>query len=314
MELKRISFIEPITENLIMIKGDGNAVFPYCHAYLYDADFLILFDPQCGKSRLKTALNQRGKSYSDIDFIINTHFHADHTCTNFFLKKKSKAKLLIHEADANAIADFDVYVSRYGMTDKKVETQWITAMKMIGFKEVAADQTFRDGEILPGGFQVIHTPGHAPGHCCFYKAGILISGDLDLASPWLGNLTSNAADYLSSIEKLKGFEIELLLPAHGQPISTNIPEKLEAFRQRILEREQKVFDTLPNHPITAAQLTELLFQSFPERRRKRLEQRQGHLAFHFTKINQLNYLIHLELLGKVQKITKNNTDYWVKIE
>ena len=40
-----------------------------------------------------------------------------------------------------------------------------------------------DGKILKVGayeFQVLHTPGHAPGHCCFYcaEAGWLFSGDL----------------------------------------------------------------------------------------------------------------------------------------
>lgn len=52
----------------------------------------------------------------------------------------------------------------------------------IGVQTFEADETFTDGqEVTLAGmsFQVIHTPGHTPGSCCFYfkKENVLISGD-----------------------------------------------------------------------------------------------------------------------------------------
>ncbi len=310
--MKPISDIESIAKNLYLIRGDGHAVFPYCHTYLFEGDVLIAFDPQCGKSRLKKGIAAIGKELLDIKIVINSHFHADHTSTNSYLKKFG-AKILIHEADRIALENFDEYVQRYGMIDKIIEQRWRATLKMVGFKEMKPDQTFKEGDILPEGFKVVHTPGHAPGHSCFYKAGILISGDIDLTSPWVGNLSCSIADYLDSIEKLKKMQIKLLLPAHGQPISEKIFEKLEAFRQRFLKREQKIYEILPDQPATLLQLTKRIFQSYPEEQQKQIENRQSFFAAHFGRITCLNYLIHLELQGKVKRITQNGEEYWEKI-
>ncbi|MHA1276904.1 MAG: MBL fold metallo-hydrolase [Candidatus Helarchaeota archaeon] len=291
-----------------MLEGNGGAVFPYCHCYLYDGDELIAFDPQCGKVRLAQGLTYLEKTYSDIDYIINSHFHLDHIGSNAFLKHKSNAQLLIHEADRCALEKLDSYVERYGM-DKDLEQEWRATLRRIGYKEVIPDQTFSDGDILPGGFQVIHTPGHAPGHCCFYKSEVLISGDMDLTSPWLGNISCNVADYLNSLEKLKKLKLKLILPAHGQPISVNIPEKLEAFHQRFIKREEKIYQLLPTRPISLSDIAKRLFQTFSKTQRTR----QAFFTFHFGKIACLNFLIHLEVLGKVQRIVKNGQELWQKI-
>ncbi len=311
--MKLISFIQQVTDDLYHIEGEAGAVFPYCHAYLLNKTNLILFDPQCGRNRLKEALKQLGKRYTDIKIIINTHFHADHTCSNSFLKKKSGAKILIHEADRIAVESIDEYINRYGMTDKKIAQLWRNTLAMIGFKASNVDETFKDGDILPEGFQVIHTPGHAPGHCCFFKSGTLISGDIDLTSPWVGNITSNVADYLQSIEKLLQFRIHKLFPAHGMPIFDDIPSKLKSFRDKIFQREQKIYEALPKKPITVSELTERIFNALRSKNRA-IEERQAFFTLHFAKINNLNYLIHLESLGKVQRFIRNTQEFWQKIE
>lgn len=56
-----------------------------------------------------------------------------------------------------------------------------TAMSMAGFT-LEADETLQDGEEMTLGgmrFQVLETPGHTPGGCCFYfpEEGALFSGD-----------------------------------------------------------------------------------------------------------------------------------------
>lgn len=309
----RISFVKQVADHLFMVKGEGNAFFPFCHTYLYDGEVFIVFDPQCGRLRLRRALKKLGKDYSSIDFVYNTHFHLDHTGSNAFLKKKSNAQILIHEADLSALESLDEYVKRYGMTDKKLEQEWSETLKVLGYREKTIDRTFIDGQVLPGDFQVVHTPGHAPGHCCFYKSEILISGDIDLAAPWVGNLTSSVGDYLRSLDKLKILEIKLLLPGHRQIITENIPERLESFRQRFIKRGHKILNVMPSEPITLSQLTEKLFQTFSEAQRQQVQQTQVQFSFHFGKISTLNYLIHLETLGKVQRIEQDGQERWQKI-
>ncbi len=292
-----------------MVQGSANAIFPYCHTYIYNGDALILFDPQCGRSRLVRGLKELGKSLSDVDFIINSHFHTDHTRSNAFVKKRSNAKLLIHEADCAAIESLDEYVNRYGMTDPELQQNWRTTLKTIGFKESTPDGTFKDGEILPGGFRIIHTPGHVFGHCSFYKDQILISGDIDFVSVWVGNTTSNVADYLNSIEHLKMMKIKMILPAHNQPVFDNINERLELFRQRFFQREQKIYNALPDQPITLQDFTQKMIDNIVK-----FKQYPTELSFHFGKTNTLNFLIHLETQRKVKRIITDDQELWQKLE
>ncbi len=70
-------------------------------------------------------------------------------------------------------------------------------------------------------FECIHTPGHTPGHTCVYlkKEKILFSGDhilFDITpniTRWKG-VPNSLEDYLKSLGKMKGMEINITFPAH----------------------------------------------------------------------------------------------------
>ena len=93
------------------------------------------------------------------------------------------------------------------------------------------DRILHDGDILdPGGrvIQVIHTPGHSPGHCCFYEAetGYLFAGDLiytgclDAFYP-----TTDPVQFYESVKKIQSYSISRILPGHHQ---LDIPVSLAA--------------------------------------------------------------------------------------
>ena len=78
----------------------------------------------------------------------------------------------------------------------------------------------RDGDIIDLGgrqVQVLHTPGHSPGHCCYYEAarGRLYAGDLlyrgclDAFYP-----TTSPEDFLSSLERIAALPLREILPGH----------------------------------------------------------------------------------------------------
>lgn len=83
-------------------------------------------------------------------------------------------------------------------------------------------RTLRDGEKIDLGnrsLTVIHTPGHSPGHCCFYEPDrkYLFSGDLI----YLGCLdafypTTDPYLFHQSVRKLKTLDIKRLFPGHHQ--------------------------------------------------------------------------------------------------
>lgn len=87
----------------------------------------------------------------------------------------------------------------------------------------APNYDLADGMILSVGkyeFKTLHTPGHAPGHCCFYceKAGWLFSGDLVFYQSYgRTDLTGgNEAVLMKSIrEKILTLPPEtLIMPGH----------------------------------------------------------------------------------------------------
>ncbi len=100
-------------------------------------------------------------------------------------------------------------------------------------------------EILAGGeeidlggrrVQVLHTPGHSPGHMCFWEPerGYLFTGDLVYKDTLLAYYPStDPAAYLLSLEKVAALPVERVFPAHHTlDIRPEILARMrDAFRQ-----------------------------------------------------------------------------------
>lgn len=90
-------------------------------------------------------------------------------------------------------------------------------------------EILQDGDSLELGgreVQVIHTPGHSPGHCCFYEPerGYLYAGDLI----YKGSLdafypTTDPQLFYRSVRQIQTYKINKVLPGHHQ---LNIPVSL----------------------------------------------------------------------------------------
>jgi glyoxylase-like metal-dependent hydrolase (beta-lactamase superfamily II) len=101
--------------------------------------------------------------------------------------------------------------------------------------------------VVPETWQVLHTPGHAPGHICLWNEDerALVVGDM-VAS--VGTILIDPVDgdmrvYLQQLDRLARLDAGLALPAHGEPID----EPTELFRKYIahrLMREAKILNVL----------------------------------------------------------------------
>ncbi len=108
--------------------------------------------------------------------------------------------------------------------------------------------------VLPG-WQVLHTPGHTPGHCSLYHAAdrTLLVGDafcttsaesfFDAAlaqEPALHGppsyFTSNWADAQDSVEQLAAMDVAVVAPGHGKPLAgANLSGELRELAVRFRE-------------------------------------------------------------------------------
>jgi hydroxyacylglutathione hydrolase len=100
----------------------------------------------------------------DIKYIVNTHGHIDHISGNLEMKKKTGAKIIVHEKDAAML----------------IHTPEMM-LRMFGAEQSPpADLTVKDGDkiaVCNLSLNVIHTPGHSPGSMALYTPGYVFTGD-----------------------------------------------------------------------------------------------------------------------------------------
>lgn len=81
-----------------------------------------------------------------------------------------------------------------------------------------------EGDELAG-WKVLELPGHADGHLCLHREGMLVSGDhlLDPISPAVGLYPDSRpdplGDYLASLKRTIRLAPTVALPGHGEPIT-----------------------------------------------------------------------------------------------
>jgi ribonuclease/clavin/mitogillin len=153
-------------------------------------------------------------------WILLTHHHPDHAGGAAALRRRLAVPLLAHARTAERLAG-KVQIDRALEHGERVEL---------------------DGP-QPLALEVLHTPGHAPGHLCFLepRSRSVIAGDMIAG---VGTIVVDPVDgdmqqYLDSLELLDALDAARLLPAHGLPIAEP-RARLRFYVQHRLQREAKI--------------------------------------------------------------------------
>ena len=104
------------------------------------------------------------------------------------------------------------------------------------------DRALRDGDLLPfaGGLQVIHAPGHTPGHIALYakERRTLFAGDALMNTGGLRLPMSTSSHDMDqakrSVRRLVELDFDIALPGHGSPILGRANEKIAEWARRWL--------------------------------------------------------------------------------
>ena len=139
-----------------------------------------------------------------------THGHFDHFADHTVVRRRfPKAKILIHKSEALKTAQPEVQTRLFRLSIK--------------IEPLKADAYVTDNQVLQIGSMEVHvifTPGHAPGHVCYYfpNEKLLIGGDLIIGGS-VGRTDlpdSNHHDMEASLRRVMALPPETrLLGGHG---------------------------------------------------------------------------------------------------
>ena len=166
-----------------------------------ESEDAVVVDPGFEPARVHALLETAGKRPVAV---LATHAHLDHMGTGGVFAG-DELPVFVHEADAIAFTDLPAWGA--GGPNPLAEVKDL--------------RTIADGDVLTfAGFEieVVHTPGHTPGHCCFRTEALLFSGDLVFAGS-IGRSDVPNSDPDAMQESLRRFLTlpdELpVLPGHG---------------------------------------------------------------------------------------------------
>jgi glyoxylase-like metal-dependent hydrolase (beta-lactamase superfamily II) len=224
-----------------------------CNFYLIEeAGRLVLVDAGAPAdwNLLVRTLPTLGRALDDLEAVLITHAHSDHTGFAERARTTTHAPVWVHQEDAAVAKGAKPSKNDGRATSYLLKVEFYRtllsltrrgATRMIPIHEVS---TFADGEKLdvPGGPRAVHAPGHTPGTTALLLEDrrVLLTGDsLVTRNPLTGRvgpqimpsgLNQDTPLALRSLDALDGVPAEVLLPGHGEPFTEGTAEAVRRAR------------------------------------------------------------------------------------
>ena len=200
------------------------------HCYLLCGEqYAILIDTGLGVSNILKVVEELTKLPIKV---VTTHIHWDHIGGH-----KWFSDISVYESEREWLSvkfPLPLQVVKNNLTKLPCKFPIDFNINKYQIYHGAPKQILHDGDCLDLGGRkllVIHTPGHSPGHCCFYEIekGYLYSGDLvykgklDIFYP-----TTNPQLFLQSIRRIQTYQINHIFPGHHQLyVETSLIDNIE---------------------------------------------------------------------------------------
>ena len=192
---------------------------------------------------MEDAFTQVGAKLEELTALFGTHHHIDHFGASGEIRRRSHATTYLHKLEAERASRM-LFFGKMGPADRPESRPFfishgfpIDQHEPMGMRPAwmgtnlynpvtEPDRFLNDGDVIKVGdreFEIIWTPGHAPGHCVIYlrKEKVMIVGDhlLPKITPHVGMYPDATGDplgdFINSQLKVQKFEVENVLPAHG---------------------------------------------------------------------------------------------------
>ena len=185
------------------------------HCYLLcGEESAVLIDTGLGVSNIREIVDSLTKLPI---MVVTTHIHWDHIGGHKYFPN-----FYAHSEELNWLSgEFPLTMETIrSMVVDRCDLPKNYDVNTYEFFQGMPTKVLKDGdEINLGGrkIQVLHTPGHSPGHLCFWEPerGYLFTGDLIYKDTLFAYYPSTDPDaYLASLEKLAKLPAKRIFPAH----------------------------------------------------------------------------------------------------
>jgi len=262
---------EEVLPNLFRIKIPlPESPLKYLNSYVIrDPERCLIIDTGLNRTECLEAMLS-GLRKIDVDLaksdLFITHLHADHfglvaklasETTNVFFSRPEKELMeswegfeaMIEYAGRNGFPENELRAALDKHPGAKYGTEWIPELKVL-----------EDGDQIQFGdyqFQCVMTPGHTMGHTCLYEPDkkVLVAGDhilIDITPNiqcW-SDSQNPLKHYLSSLDKVAGMQVDLVLPGHRRLISDH-QARIEELKSHHAQRLAEVITILGTGSMTA---------------------------------------------------------------
>jgi len=206
----------------------------HTNCYFLGDEELVIVDPATPieeeQARILAYARHLGEGGGRVKEIWLTHHHQDHVGAVQEIRQALGVPVAAHARTAELLAP------------------QIPIDRLISDGEV---RTLRHRQGPDGRWVALHTPGHAPGHLCFYDptSRALISGDnvVGLGTVLIAPPEGNMTQYMESLRRMRALDTGLLFGAHGPPVAA-ATEKIDFYLAHRTQREEAIFSVLAGLP------------------------------------------------------------------
>ena len=235
-------------------------------------------------SALREKLRQNGVQISDVRRILLTHAHVDHCgLARQVRDEANNAEIFIHKWESGHLfgkpenAAFQNLMNRAGVPSdvfRKIQetfNQIGLLTETLSENELSELNDEMELEFSGGILKVLHTPGHTPGSCSFFREAnrTLIAGDCVLKritpNPVLApdpidktKRFKSIAEYLVSLAKIKNCSPTLIYGGHGEPVD-DFEELFHRYVRSIDDRQKQVVELITQNSANAFETARKLF-------------------------------------------------------
>lgn len=199
-----------ITNDIWQVGGAGYSSPEDAAVYLLHCDGrAAIVDAGCGghTERLSANIRKCGIAADQVDLLLLTHCHFDHTGGAAGLRDRFDCRIVAHELDATALEAGDSI---------RTAADWYGASMTPLVVDVKLSGDRNRLQVGDRRVDAIHAPGHTPGSVVFIvdSGGQRILFGQDVHGPLHENFASDAAAYRQSLELMADLNADILCEGH----------------------------------------------------------------------------------------------------